>query len=217
MKGGNEKMNEDAIKDIRERIVKVGKELYEHGLVTGPTGNISARIPGTDTAIIKPSGVSMGLLKPEELVLVDLQGNKIRGELSLSVETPMHTAIYRARSDVQAVVHTHAPVATAFGIAGVEILPLQIEMFMFIPKGVPIIPFEFPGSKELAEAVQKKIVDFDAVILENHGVVTVGSSIEEACDLNKLIEECAEVQYMATVLAGRDVINWENLKKKFKI
>jgi len=217
MNGGNEKMNEDAIKDIRERIVKVGKELYEHGLVTGPTGNISARIPGTDTAIIKPSGVSMGLLKPEELVLVDLQGNKIRGELSLSVETPMHTAIYRARSDVQAVVHTHAPVATAFGIAGVEILPLQIEMFMFIPKGVPIIPFEFPGSKELAEAVQKKIVDFDAVILENHGVVTVGSSIEEACDLNKLIEECAEVQYMATVLAGKDVINWENLKKKFKI
>ena len=210
-------MNEDAIKDIRERIVKVGKELYEHELVTGPTGNISARIPGTDTAIIKPSGVSMGLLKPEELVLVDLQGNKIRGELSLSVETPMHTAIYRARSDVQAVVHTHAPVATAFGIAGVEILPLQIEMFMFIPKGVPIIPFEFPGSKELAEAVQKKIVVFDAVILENHGVVTVGSSIEEACDLNKLIEECAEVQYMATVLAGRDVINWENLKKKFKI
>ncbi len=217
MKGGNERMNEETIKGMRERIVKVGKELYEHGLVTGTTGNISARIPGTDTALIKPSGVSMDLLKPEELVLVDLQGNKIRGELSLSVETPMHTAIYRARSDVQAVVHTHAPVATAFGIAGIEILPLQIEMFMFIPKGVPIIPFEFPGSRELAEAVQKKIVDFDAVILENHGIVTVGSSIEEACSLNKLIEECAEVQYVATVLAGKDVINWENLKKKFKI
>jgi L-ribulose-5-phosphate 4-epimerase len=210
-------VDKDVIRDLRERLVKVGKELYEHKLVSGTAGNISARIPDTNTMLIKPSGVCMGFLKPEDLVIVDFDGKKIEGELSLSLETPMHTAIYKARSDINGIAHTHAPVATAFGVAGIEILPLQIEMFLYIPKGIPVVPFEFPGSEELAEAVRKKIVDFNALILENHGIVTVGLTIEEACTLNLMVEECAKVQFMATMLAGREAINWENLKKKLKI
>ena len=210
------KMSAKAIKDISERIVKASKGLYTHGLVRGTSGNISARIPGTDTFLIKPSGVYMSLLKPEELVIVDLEGNKIRGKLNVSAETPMHAAIYRARKDVQAVVHTHAPTATAFGIAGTEILPLQIEVFMLLPRGVPIIPFKSPGSKALAEAVQKKIADYDAVILENHGIVTVGATIEAACTLNEMVEEAAKIQFTAVILAGKDAISWTELKKKFK-
>jgi L-fuculose-phosphate aldolase len=209
-------MSAKAIKDISERIVKASKELYDHGLVRGTSGNISARILGTDTFLIKPSSVYMGFLKPEELVLVDFEGNKIRGKRNVSAETPMHAAIYRARKDVQAVVHTHAPTATAFGIAGTEILPLQIEMFMLLPRGVPIVPFKSPGSKALAEAVQKKIADYDAVILENHGIVTVGSTIEAACTLNEMVEEAAKIQFTIVMLAGKDAINWAELKKKFK-
>jgi L-ribulose-5-phosphate 4-epimerase len=209
-------MSTKAIKDISDKIVKASKELYDHGLVRGTSGNISARIPGTDTFLIKPSGVYLGLLKPEKLVIVDLEGNKMRGELNVSVETPMHAAIYKVRKDVQAVVHTHAPTATAFGIAGTEILPLQIEMFMLLPGGVPIVPFESPGSKALAEAVQKKIADYDAVILENHGIVTVGSTIEAACNLNEMVEEAAKIQFTTVMLAGKDAINWAELKKKFK-
>jgi ribulose-5-phosphate 4-epimerase/fuculose-1-phosphate aldolase len=208
-------MSTKAIKDISEKIVKASKELSAHGLVKGTSGNISARIPGTDMFLIKPSGVYMSLLKPEELVIVDLEGNKIRGELNVSVETPMHAAIYRARKDVQAVVHTHAPTATAFGIAGIEILPLQIEMFLLLPRGVPIVPFESPGSKALAETVQKKIVEYDAVILENHGIVTVGATIEAACTLNEMVEEAAKIQFTAMMLAGKDAISWAELKKKF--
>ena len=158
----------------------------------------------------------MKFLKPEELVLVDLQGNKIRGELNVSVETPIHAAIYRARKDVQAVVHTHAPTATAFGIAKTEILPLQIELFMLLPNGVPVVPFEASGSKALAEAVQKKIKDYDAVILENHGIVTVGSTIEAACSLNEMVEEGAKIQLLAMTLAGRDAMNLAKLKEKLK-
>jgi L-fuculose-phosphate aldolase len=209
-------MNTNAIEDISERIVKAGRELHAHGLVKGTSGNISAKIPGTDTFLIKPSGVRMGFLKPEELVLVNLQGNKIRGELKVSMETPIHAAIYRTRKDVQAVVHTHPPTATAFGIAKTEILPLQIEMFMLLPKGVPIIPFKAPGSKELAEAVQKKIEDYDAVILENHGIVTVGSTIEAACSLNEMVEEGAKIQLLAMTLACKDAMNLAKLKEKFK-
>jgi L-fuculose-phosphate aldolase len=209
-------MSTNSIEDISERIAKAGRELHEHGLVKGNSGNISAKIPSTDTFLIKPSGARMKFLKPEELVLVDLQGNKIRGELNISVETPIHAAIYRARKDVQAVVHTHAPTATAFGIAKTEILPLQVEVFMLLPNGVPVVPFEVPGSKALAAAVQKKIENYDAIILENHGIVTVGSTIEDACNLTEMVEEAAKVQFLAMMLAGRNVIDLAKLKEKFK-
>jgi ribulose-5-phosphate 4-epimerase/fuculose-1-phosphate aldolase len=209
-------MSTNAIKDISERMVKAGRELYDHGLVKGTSGNISARIPEADTFLIKPSGARMEFLKPEELVLVDLQGNKIRGEADVSRETPIHAAIYRARKDVQAVVHTHAPTATAFGIAKTEILPLQIEMFMLLPNGVPVVPFEPPGSKALAAAVQKKIANYDALILENHGIITVGSTLEAACILNEMVEEAAKIQLVAIRLAGRDAMNLSKLKEKFK-
>jgi L-fuculose-phosphate aldolase len=209
-------MSTKATRDISERIVKAGRELYNHGLVKGTSGNISARIPGTDTFLIKPSGVRMNLLEPEELVLVDLKGNRIRGELPVSLETPIHAAIYRARKDVQAVVHTHAPTATAFGIAKTEILPLQIEVFMLLPNGVPVIPFEAPGSEALAEAVQKRMADYDAVILENHGIVTVGSTLEAACSLNEMLEEAAKIQLLVMKLAGRDTLDLAKLKEKFK-
>jgi ribulose-5-phosphate 4-epimerase/fuculose-1-phosphate aldolase len=113
-------------------------------------------------------------------------------------------------------VHTHAPTATAFGIAKTEILPLQVEMFMLLPNGVPIVPFELPGSKALSSAVQKKIANNDAVVLENHGIVTVGARIEAACNLNEMVEEGAKIQLLVMTLAGRDAINLAKLKEKFK-
>jgi L-fuculose-phosphate aldolase len=206
----------NAIEDISERMVKAGRELHKNGLVRGTSGNISARIPGTDTFLIKPSGARMEALEPGELVLVDLQGNKIRGEAQVSLETPIHAAIYRGRKDVQAVVHNHPPTATAFGIAKTEILPLQIEMFMLLPNGVPVVPFETPGSKALANAVQKNIANYDAILLENHGIVTVGPTIEAACSLNEMVEEAAKIQLSAMTIAGRDAMSLAELKEKFK-
>ena len=204
------------IEDISERIVKTGRELHDHGLVRGTSGNISARIPSTDTFLIKPSGAHMEKLKPGELVLVDLKGRKIKGKLNVSLETPMHAAIYRVRKDVQAVVHTHPPTATAFGIAKTAILPLQIEMFMILPNGVPVVPFKMPGSKALASAVQKNIANYDAIILENHGIVTVGTNIEAACSLNEMVEEAAKIQLSAMTIGGKDALSLAKIKEKFK-
>lgn len=210
-------MRAEVITGISEKIVQAGKQLYDKGLVKGTSGNISARIPRADTFLIKPAGACMGQLKPEELVLVDLEGNKISGKRDVSAETPMHAAVYRARRDVQAVVHTHAPTATAFGIAGKEILPLQIEMFMLLPNGVPVVPFKQPGSKALAEAVQRMMEDYDAVILENHGIVTVGVTLEAACSLNEMVEEAAKIQLTAMTLSGGSVSSLAELKEKFKM
>jgi len=212
-------MEDIMIEQIRENLTKAGKRLHKQGLVVGTAGNISARIPETDEFLIKPSGVSLEFLKPEDLVVVDLQGNWVRGELPVSMETPIHAAIYRIRKDVQAVVHTHAPTATAFGIAEREILPLQVEMYMRLPDGVPVIPFERPGSKLLAKKIQKSIAKYDAVILGNHGIVTTGSTIQAACDLNEMIEEAAKIQLILNSLggAGKGEINLASLKKKFMI
>jgi L-fuculose-phosphate aldolase len=209
-------MSEKAVRDLRERLCRIGKQLFDHGLVTSTFGNISARVQGTKTILIKATGASMGSLKPENLVLVSLEGKQLEGGQAKSVETPMHVAVYDARSDVSGIVHSHAPVATAFGIAGLEILPVTTETYMLIPNGVPIVPFEKPGTKKLATAVQRKIREFDAVILENHGILTVGHSIEEACNLNMTIEETARLQFMATLLAGKNAVTMKTLKKKYR-
>ena len=210
---------ENMVEQIRENLTRAGKRLHKRGLVVGTAGNISARIPKRDQFLIKPSGVSLEFLKPEELVVVNLQGHKIRGELPVSMETPIHAAIYRIRKEAQAVVHTHAPTATAFGIAEREILPLQVEMYMRLPNGVPVIRFERPGSEMLAKKIQKKIAKYDAVILGNHGIVTIGSSIQAACDLSEMIEEAAKVQLLAMSLRNVDEsdIDLPSLKKKFMI
>jgi L-fuculose-phosphate aldolase len=210
---------ENMIEQIRENLTKAGKRLQKRGLVVGTAGNISARIPKTDEFLIKPSGVSLEFLKPEELVVVNLQGNKVRGEMPVSMETPIHAAIYRTRKDAQAVVHTHAPAATAFGIAEREILPLQVEMYRRLPEGVPVIPFERPGSKMLAKKIQEKIAKYDAVILGNHGIVTIGSTIQAACDLNEMIEEAAKIQLLVNSLggAGEGEMDLASLKKRFMI
>jgi ribulose-5-phosphate 4-epimerase/fuculose-1-phosphate aldolase len=209
-------MNDFPVKQISERLTKAGKRLHERGLVVGTSGNISARIPSTDKIMIKPSGACLRRLKPESWVTIDLQGKKVKGDLPFSLETPIHLAIYKTRKDIQAIVHTHPPTATAFGIAETQILPLQIEMFIQLPNGVPVIPFEMPGSKALANRIQKEIMNFDAVILENHGIVTVGLTIEAACDLNEMVEEAAKIQFLAMSLAGKTELNLASLKKKFK-
>jgi ribulose-5-phosphate 4-epimerase/fuculose-1-phosphate aldolase len=213
---GNKIMSTKTIEEISKRIVTAGRKLYNSGLVRGTAGNISARVPGTQMFLIKSSGSQMETLRAEELVLADLQGNKIDGESNVSMETPMHASIYRIRKDVQAVAHTHAPTATAFGIVKTEILPLQIEMFMLLPNGVPVIPFKPPGSGELATEVQKKIAKYDAVVLENHGIVTVGSTIETACDLNEMVEEGAKLQLWTIMLGGRKSMDLWHLKEKFR-
>ncbi len=87
---------------------------------------------------------------------------------------------------------------------------------MLLPNGVPVVPFETPGSKALANAVQKNIANYDAILLENHGIVTVGPTIEAACSLNEMVEEAAKIQLSAMTIAGRDAMSLAELKEKFK-
>jgi L-ribulose-5-phosphate 4-epimerase len=191
----------DIEQDLRERLVKVGKLMWDEGLTGKKSlylagGNISARIPDTDTVLIKPSGYALGALKPEDLVIVDLQGQLVSGEAKPSSETPMHTTIYETRSDVGGIAHFHAHYCGVFGIAGIELLPLSYGgSCAALLKGVPIVPWVRPGTKELGAAIAEGLKNRCAVLMEFHGGITIGKTIEQAYHVASKVEELAEFQW----------------------
>ncbi|UCD73364.1 MAG: class II aldolase/adducin family protein, partial [Candidatus Bathyarchaeota archaeon] len=117
--------------DLRERLVKVARELWEDGLVRGSAGNISAKIPGTKTCLIKPTGFRFKELQKDHFIIVNYETREvIKGSLKPSVETPFHTGIYKVRPDVGGVVHTHATTLVGFSAAGIPIVPVYMGAMM---------------------------------------------------------------------------------------
>lgn len=184
---------------MRRTFVVVGRRMWEEQLISGSGGQISARIPSTDLIMIKPSGFSLGYLKPQDMVIIDLHGKKVHGKFNPSSEVPFHTALYRARSDIGAVVHAQSRFATAFGIANKELLPIWCESFT-LARGVPIAPYRTGGTEDLAKVVVETMTDKYAIILQNHGTVSVGPRLEDAYQTAKDVEWLAQIQFFATML-----------------
>ena len=141
--------------ETREEVLKYAVKCLENGLIHGTAGNVSARVPGEEAVVITPSGIPYDTLSPEDLPVVSLHAEIIDGSRKPSSETPMHTAIYRARPNVNGVVHTHSMFATVFSILEKEIPAMMPPSSAFAP--VPCAPFQLPGSEELAESVVKTL------------------------------------------------------------
>ncbi|KYH40917.1 MAG: class II aldolase/adducin family protein [Candidatus Bathyarchaeota archaeon B26-2] len=182
--------------EIKEEICRVMSRLYRRGLISAVGGNVSAKIPGSREFWITPSGIFKGELTVDDLVKVDLDGNVVEGFLKPSVETPLHRAVYRKRLDVNAVVHAHNPVATGLALAGISIEPITVEAVVTLRR-VPIVPFVYPGTEDLAEAVAEHIAGVRALILQNHGVLGVGFNLVEAETVVETLEEVATAQWVA--------------------
>ncbi len=175
--------------------------MWERGLASANSGNISARL-SPDEVLITPTLVSKGFMHPRQILAVDLEGKVLRGEGQPTTETPMHLGIYRESAEVGAVVHAHPPTATAFAVAGRPLeLHLVPEAVLFLGE-VPLVPFQFPGSPQLAESVLPYLRDHDAVLLENHGALAWGGDLTQAWHRMETLEFCAEVTMVATVLGG---------------
>ncbi len=192
--------------ELREEVARVAKALIQTGLVTGTSGNVSVRTPEGDV-LVTPSGVDYEVLGPEDVVLVDLNMNVLAGSLVPSTETPMHTGIYKARPNVDAVVHTHSRFATTLACLGWEIPPVHYMLTTLGPDGrVPLGPYTLYGTEELANHAANALGDsHNACLLANHGTITVGTRPEEAFSRTVVLEEMAEVYYRAR-LAGEPVL-----------
>lgn len=198
---------------LREELWRLHMELPKNGLVTWTGGNVSARDPQTGYVAIKPSGVRYEDLKPEHMVIVDLNGQCIEGDLKPSSDTASHLYIYRHRPDVNGVVHTHSPYATAFAALGRPIPVYLTAMADEFGGPIPCGGFALIGSEEIGQVALEAIGDSRAVLLKNHGVFTIGPTAEAAVKAAVMVEDVAHTVWIALQLGQPDEIPPEDVAK----
>lgn len=185
---------------LKQMVVEYGEKIVKEGLVVATWGNLSAREEDEKVFVITPSGMNYTVLEPEDIVAVDFTGNPVGPGRKSSVETPMHAAIYRARPDVKAIIHTHSINASACAAARVEIPCIMEDMASMVGGPVKVAEYAPTGTQKLADNVLAALEDRNAVILANHGVVTVGRCLEEAFKLSLMVEKTAEIFIKSRIL-----------------
>ena len=191
----------DTVKQLKDALADTCQKAFRRGLVGGAGGNISVRVPGKTMALITATGISLGDIGPETIVLVNLDGRLLDGPAGMrpSKETGFHVCAYRLRPHLGAVVHLHPPHATAFAVRGME-LPLVTDGAMLNLKHVPVVGHAPSGSPELHRIVEeglKKYPEAKAILLERHGMFTMGPNLTVAFNLADLVEDTAKIAILA--------------------
>lgn len=198
---------------LREQVWRLHLELPRNDLVKWTGGNVSGRDPETGLVVIKPSGVKYPDLKPEQLVVVDLNGQIVEGDLSPSSDTASHLYIYRHRPDVGGIVHTHSPYATAFAAVGKPIPVYLTAIADEFGGPIPVGGFALIGGEEIGRVVVDSIGSSPAVLLKNHGVFTIGQNAEAAVKAAVMVEDVARTVWYALQLGVPEVIPAEDVAK----
>lgn len=191
------------LENLRDEIYRLHLELPKNSLVIWTTGNISGRDPETGYIVIKPSGILYDDLAPEKLVILDLNGKIVEGELKPSSDTATHLYIYRHRSDVSGVVHTHSPFATAFAALGIPIPPYLTAICDEFGGPIPVGGFAPIGGEEIGREVIRSIGNSPAILMQNHGVFTIGKSANAAVKAAVMVEDAARTMFYAYQLGER--------------
>lgn len=197
---------------VEKEIVNTMRLLYEKNLITPTGGNVSARLRGSSSFWITPSSLFKGHLNTRDLVKVTLNGKWSPRRLKPSVETPLHSEIYRTRNDVNAIIHAHSPVTLGVALAGVEIKPLTPEGVLFVGE-VPVAQFETPGTENLARAVAQMLKSHQVAVMQNHGVVAVGRSLLEALNRLEIVEMTAQIMTVTHNWGGSPTLTAAQLQK----
>jgi len=186
-------------------VLDIARQMDEKGLVVGTSGNVSQRFrepDGRELVAITPSGLHYDTMKAEDIVLVDMEGQRVEGELAPSIETIMHVGIYKARKKVCAVVHTHAVFGSTIAVTGKEIPSLLDDQVTFLGGEIKVAAYALPGSPDLAKNAVAALGLRNAVVLANHGTVTVGRNLREAFNNCELLEKTARVYVLAMSLGA---------------
>ena len=183
-------------RSLRRQIVAVCRRLYERGLIAGGEGNVSARRDAS-TLLITPAGAAKVDVAEDDLVVVDHAGNPVAGSGRASSELGMHLRIYDRRPDVGAVVHAHPPFATAFAVAGEDLMSPVLPEIVVLTGGVPLVPYATPGSPALAAAIEPFLELHDAFLMANHGATSFGSTLSIAHQRMESLEHAARTICLA--------------------
>lgn len=183
--------------DRREVLLRMSRKSYEQELFAGTSGNLSLYDREEGLMLITPSSIPYETMKVQDLVLMTLDGEIIEGENRPSSEWRMHAVIYREREDVSAVMHTHSPYATSFAVNKWEIPVILIEMVPFLGGSVPVAEFALPGTASVGEEAVKVLKEREACLMSNHGVLAIGTTIEQAHIRAVYVEDAAKIYSLA--------------------
>jgi len=197
---------------FRRDIVRCGSLLHSCGFIAATDGNLSVRLDD-QRVLVTPTGMSKGMMKTSDLVVVDMEGRKLKGQREATSEIGMHLLIYHMRPDINAVVHAHPRTATGFAAAGIALnQPLVCEIVIGLGQ-IPLAPYGTPGTPELAETLEPLIPDFDAILMANHGVVTYGPDLQSAYMKMETVEHFAQITLVTHLLGKQQLLAHSDLKK----
>ncbi len=200
--------------EYRQDIVDVGKLIYQKGWVAANDGNISIRLDN-NKILCTCTGISKGMMTVGDLIICDLDGNKMDGARERTSEIAMHLTIYRMRPDVSSVVHAHPTVATGFAVAG---RPLNLALLPEVIIGlgsVPLAEYGLPGTPALTEGMLPYIPKYDAILMGNHGAVSYGEDVYKAFFKMETVEHFARIALVAELLGGPKVLPKDEVDKLF--
>lgn len=197
--------------DARREVTLVAQAMYHRGLVVGTWGNVSRR--QDDLLAITPSGMSYDIITPEDVVVINLQGELIEGKWQPSTEWRLHCMVYEQQAAVQSIVHTHSPYAAAFAVAGQSIPPVLEETAQMLGGEVRVTTYATAGTHELAEQAVLALQDRQACLLANHGLVAVGKDGWQALQACQVAEKSAMITLLATQLGTVNTLNNEEVEK----
>lgn len=191
---------------VRREICEMGRRIYQRGYVAANDGNISARI-GPEQILCTPTGVSKGFMSEDMLAICDLEGQQIAGHMKISSEIRMHLEIYKLRPDVHAVVHAHPPTATGFAVAGIELTQCVLPEVIVGLGGIPLASYGTPGGPEIVEPMKPLLKEYDAILMANHGVVTLGKDVLDAHFKMETVEHFAKIALVAQQLGSTKTLD----------
>ena len=200
---------------LRQEICRIGRMLHQCGFVAGCDGNISVRLE-RNLVLGTPTSICKGMMEPDDLVLVDMEGRQQGGSRAPSSELGMHLLYYQSRPDIRAVVHAHPPTATAFAAAGIALdAPIVAEVVVTFGS-IPLAPYGTPGTSELSAELGPLMPDHDAILMANHGVVTSGHDLLNAYMKMEKVEHYARIVAVARQLGPLKPLNDEQVRKLMK-
>jgi L-ribulose-5-phosphate 4-epimerase len=191
-----------AVDAVRRDVSTLHAELVRYNLVAWTAGNVSGRVPGSDLFVIKPSGIDYDRIAPDNMILCDLDGTVVEGDLSPSSDTAAHAYVYRAMPEVGGVVHTHSPYASAWAARGEAIPCVLTAMADEFGGPIPLGPFALIGNDDIGRGIVDTLRGSrsPAVLMQNHGVFTIGATARDAVKAAVMCEDVARTVHLARTL-----------------